>query len=70
MQNMGKGNFTFDGFKAAYDSDPRFKTIITNFDKENIELKSDEMDDLPATGEPKPDAVNKMAKNAVDLSAM
>ena len=70
MQNMGKGNFTFDSFKAAYDSNPRFKTIVTNFDKDNIELKSDEMDDLPAAGEPKPDAVNKMAKNAVDLSSM
>jgi hypothetical protein len=71
MQNMGKGNFTFDSFKAAYDSDPRLKTIVTNFDKDKIELKSSETDDLPAVN-PKTgtDTVNAMAKNAVDLQAM
>jgi len=46
MQNMGKGNFTYDLFKAAYDADPRLQKLVTNFDKLNIELKSSETDDV------------------------
>ena len=71
MQNMGKGNFTFDSFKAAYDSDPRLQALVTNFDQNSIELKSSETDDL---ANPKKsgnaNTVNQMAKNAVDLKGL
>jgi hypothetical protein len=71
MQNMGRGQFTYDTFKVAYDSDPKLQKLIKNFDRDKIELKTSETDDvegLPGNpGRPK-DTVGKMAKNAVDLS--
>jgi hypothetical protein len=73
MQNMGKGNFTYDLFKAAYDADPRLQKLVTNFDKLNIELKSSETDDvanLPGNPGRPEDTVGKMAKNAVDLKSI
>ncbi len=73
MQNMGKGNFTYDLFKAAYDSDPRLQQLVTNFDKLNIELKTSETDDvekLPGNPGRPGDTVGQMAKNAVDLKGM
>lgn len=70
MQKMGRGQFTYDVFKLAYDSDPKLQKLVTNFDKDKIEFKSSEVDDvkkLPGNpGRPK-DTVGKMAKNAVDL---
>jgi len=73
MQNMGKGNFTYDSFKAAYDADPRLQALVTNFDQKTIELKTSEVDDvgkLPGNpGRPK-DTVGQMAKNAVDLKGL
>jgi len=46
MQNVGAGQFTYDVFKAAYDSDPKIKTLVTNFDQNTITLKQSETDDL------------------------
>lgn len=69
MQNQGRGQFTYDVFKAAYDSDPRLQTLVSNFDQNTIELKSDEMDDVPVDGAAAGgDSVSSMAKSAVDLS--
>ena len=73
MQNMGKGNFTYDLFKAAYDADPRLQKLVTNFDQLNIELKSSETDDLaklPGNAGRPEDTVGNMAKNAVDLKSL
>lgn len=70
MQNMGKGNFTYDLFKAAYDADPRLQKLVTNFDKLNIELKSSETDDLANLPGRPGDTVGNMAKNAVDLKSL
>lgn len=67
MANAEANQFTFDTFKAAYDQDTRIKGLVTNFDKNKIDMKSSEVDDLNAP-EPGGDAVGKMAKNAVDLS--
>ena len=68
---MGKGNFTFDSFKAAYDSDPRLQALVTNFDQNSIELKSSETDDLAnPSKDSNADTVNQMAKNAVDLKGL
>lgn len=72
MQKQGRGQFNYEIFKAAYDSDPRIQSIVTNFDKRQIELKQDEMDDIPDSAkQPSSDnTVSKMAKNATDLSDM
>jgi len=72
MQNTGRGQFTYDVFKAAYDSDPRLQELVKNFDQEKIELKTSEVDDVEnipgKEGRPGADEVSKMAKNATDLS--
>jgi hypothetical protein len=70
MQNMGRGQFNYEVLKGAYDTDPRIKELIKDFDKETITLKSSEMDDLPDTKRRDPKAVSKMAKNAVDLKGL
>jgi len=45
----------------------KIKNLVKNFDREGIELKSSEMDDLPMGKKKDPKAVSKMAKRAVDL---
>ena len=71
MQNQGRGQFTYDVFKAAYDSDPRLQTLVTNFDQNTIELKSDEMDDVPADNtDAGGDSIGTMAKRATDLGGL
>ena len=70
MQNQGRGQFTYDVFKAAYDSDPRLQTLVSNFDKNTIELKSDEMDDVPVDTQSGSDSVGSMAKRATDLGGL
>ena len=67
MQNQGRGQFNYETFKAAYDSDPRLQELVKNFDEDKIEFKSSEMDDLPQTKDGGGDTVNQMAKRAVDL---
>ena len=67
MQNQGQGQFTYDVFKAAYDSDPRLQELVKNFDDNKIEFKSSETDDLPDNSNKDADSVSKMAKRAVDL---
>lgn len=72
MRNQGKGNFDYDSFKAMYDSDPRLKQLVTNFDKEKIEFKQSEVDDvakLPGNPGAPSDTVGNMAKNATDVGA-
>lgn len=71
MQNQGRGQFTYDVFKAAYDADPKIQQLVTNFDQDKIEFKNSEVDDVKKLkgnpGRPK-DTVGTMAKNAVDLT--
>ena len=72
MRNQGKGNFDYESFKAMYDADPRLQQLVTNFDKDKIEFKQSEVDDVAGAvpgnpGRPS-DTVGKMAKNAVDLT--
>jgi hypothetical protein len=72
MQNQGRGSFDYETFKAAYDSDPKLQELVTNFDKDKIEFKQSEVDDVAGAvpgnpGRPS-DTVGKMAKNAVDLT--
>lgn len=70
MQNQGRNQFTYDVFKAAYDSDPRLQNIVSNFDKDTIELKSDEMDDVGVDSAGGKNTVSSMAKSAVDLKSL
>lgn len=70
MQNQGRGQFTYDVFKAAYDADPKLQKLVKNFDQDKIEFKQSETDDvegLPGNPGRPTDTVGKMAKNAVDL---
>ena len=71
MRNTHNTEFSYDTFKAAYDSDPRIPKLVTNFDQEKIEFKQSEMDDVKSKGEPGPkgDTVGQMAKNATDVGA-
>jgi len=69
MQNVGAGQFTYDVFKAAYDSDPKIKNLVKNFDQNTITLKQSETDDLPATEPEADNTVPDMAKRATDLGS-
>lgn len=68
MQNQGRGQFNYDVFKAAYDSDQKIQDIVSNFDDDKIELKTSEVDDVNAPSD-KQDSnkVSSMAKRATDL---
>jgi len=70
MKKQGRGQFSFDVFKAAYDSEPKLQELVKNFDKEVINLKSDSMDDVPNAKQDsgENDKVSQMAKSATDLS--
>jgi hypothetical protein len=72
MSNLGKGEFTYDVFKAAYDADPKLQALVKNFDQQTIELKSSETDDvagLPGNPGAPGDPVGQMAQNATDVGA-
>jgi len=70
MSNVGNPQFDFGTFKAAYDTDPRVKTMVKNFDKIGIEVKTqNEIEGEPSSTAPEGgDKVGQMAKNAVDLN--
>ena len=73
LQNQGRGQFTYEVFKAAYDADPRLQELVTNFDQDKIEFKTSEVDDvkgLPGNPGRPSDTVGKMAKSAVDLKSL
>ena len=66
MQNIGRGQFTYDVFKAAYDADPKLQKLVTNFDQVKIELKQKSSDSIPQSSN-SGDTVGDMAKAATDL---
>lgn len=68
MQNIGKGTFNYDVLKNAYDSDPKLKKLIKNFNKQMVELKDSEADDVTASEPSSKDSVSDMAKRATDLT--
>lgn len=70
LTNVGSRSFNYEVFKAAYDSDTKLQNLVTNFDKDKIEFKTSEVDDVKKIkGNPgRPgNEVKKMAKRAVDL---
>jgi hypothetical protein len=68
MQNVGGEMFDYGTFKAAYDTDPRIKTMVKNFNSDGVEPKTKNDTE---TGTPQQDAqgktVGQMAKSATDL---
>ena len=71
MQNVGAEQFDYETFKSAYDSDPRIKTMVKDFNQDGIEPmtamnKSHRDPSKPDTGA---DPVSTMAKRATDVGA-
>ena len=68
MQNVGGEQFDYGTFKAAYDTDPRIKTMVKNFNSDGVEPKTKQDTE---TGMAQQDAqgktVGQMAKSATDL---
>lgn len=76
MQNIGQEQFTYETFKSAYETDPRLKSLISDYNKDEIKIKTDEPDlDTPETPDA-PDAgdgvnsVSQLAAQATDLNDM
>ena len=69
MANMGGEQFDYGTFKAAYDTDPRIKTMVQNFSQDGVEPKTQQTIDTGATPQQdaQGDVVGQMAKNATDL---
>lgn len=72
MQNVGSEQFDFGTFKNAYDTDDRVKTMVKNFDKVGVEVKTQiELDGGDDSTTPSDGAsgtsVSSMAKSATDL---
>lgn len=66
LQGMGVEQFTYDNFAAMFKKDQRLKSLIRNFDGENIRFNQG--DAIPGGTSNQTDTVGQMAKNAVDLS--
>lgn len=70
MQNVEAEFFDYGTFKAAFDTDPRIKTMVKNFSQDGVEVKTkNTIDDAPTGGEEGNDAVSQMAKRATDVGA-
>jgi len=65
MQNVQGDQYSFDTVKQAYDTDAEFKSIIKNFDREGITLKTDVTKPSTAPQTPKKNAVDRMAQQAL-----
>lgn len=72
MQNVGGEQFDYDTFVAAYETDPRIKTMVKNYNKTGIEPKTAKEDpnEVPqGDSQDGGDTVNQMAKRATDVGA-
>lgn len=65
MRNSGVPQFSYEVLKSAYDSDPRYKELIKDFDKHSITLHTDDgVDQLDPVTDKGTDSVSAMAKRA------
>lgn len=66
MKNMGSEQFNYESFKLAYDSDPRIKPLVKNFDQEGITLATDVEAEVATQqqGTRSGNSVSQMAKRA------
>lgn len=69
MQNVGGEQFDYGTFKAAYDTDPRVKTMVQDFNEKGITPKTSKKPDGMDQTDPDPESntVSQMAKSATDL---
>ena len=72
MQNVGGEQFDYSTFKAAYDTDPRVKSMVKNFNQTGIEPKTatDDPNEVPqGDTQDGGNTVSTMAKRATDVGA-
>ena len=71
MQNVGAAeSFDYGTFKAAYDTDPRVKAMVQNFNEKGIEPKTKQQaTDTPQGDTTGNNTVANMAKSATDVGA-
>ena len=72
MQNVSGEQFDYGTFKAAYDTDPRVKSMVKNFNKKGIipNTATQDSEDAPqGDREQGADTVSQMAKRATDVGA-
>jgi len=67
LAGMGVEAFSYETFAASYNTDPRLKKLIKNFNQDEIYFVQDSVDALPQGGA-QGNSVNKMAKRATDLT--
>lgn len=67
MQNVGSEQFDYGTFKAAFETDPRIKTMTHNFDKQGIVPKTSNLINDKKEKSNGENDVEKMAKSATDL---
>lgn len=65
MQNVQGPQYNFDTIKRAYDTDLEFKSIIKNFDKDGITMKTDISKPGVVAAAPKKNSVDRMAQKAL-----
>ena len=68
MKNMGYGEIDYDGFAKLFDANPELKSVVKNFDEEEIVLSTDIQppnDNQPQDVPPGP-SVDQMAHSAVN----
>jgi len=65
MQNVKGNQYNFDALKNAYDTDVNLKSLIKNFDKDGITLKTDQTKNDPAPVKTKKTSVDRMAQQAL-----
>lgn len=68
MQNVGGEQFDYGTFKAAYDTDPRVKTMVKDFNEKGVTPKTaNEPEETPQAEPAGGDKVAAMAKSATNL---
>ena len=74
MANAGRESFDYGTFTAAYETDPRVKTMVANFDKDGIEAKTAEKTTDSGAEDSAQDQggddVEDLAQAATDLSSL
>jgi len=68
MQNVDGEQFDYQSFKNIYDTDPRVKALVHNFNEDGIEPKTEKNKDVATQNNQETDSVEKMAKRATDLN--
>jgi hypothetical protein len=69
MQNVGAEQFDYETFKTAYDTDPRIKSMVKDFNQDGVEplTKMNKSKVDPTNPKATADTVGAMAKSATDL---